>query len=177
MHLPFSYPYVLCIQPLATWCFCIHILTCYNLFCCAVLICYMIDMAWMSNVWVGHSCAVLYSAVLSLFSLWNICKSTPSSPYRNTVKPLVPSDYFFVISQCGSTPCPEKPLQTLAFVFPNTELPDNCFMVGTLCQPRESNPSLDDTVPWEYLSAFLYICHLVPLQNCILGMCMLGMKL
>lgn len=46
----------------------------------------------------------------------------------NTVKPLVPSDYFFVISQCGSTPCPEKPLETLAFVFPNTEFPDNCFM-------------------------------------------------
>lgn len=78
-------------------------------------------------------CAVLFSP---FFIVWNICRITPSSPNRNTVKPLVPSDYFFVISQCGSTPCPNKPLETLAFVFPNTELPDNCFMVGTLCQPR-----------------------------------------
>ena len=49
---------------------------------------------------------------------------------RNTVRPLVPSNYFFVINQCGSVPCPNKPLDTLAFIFPNSHFPDNCLMVS-----------------------------------------------
>lgn len=52
----------------------------------------------------------------------------PVNTVLNTVKPLVPTDYFFVVSRCGSTPCPDKPNGTLAFVFPNTDVPDNCLM-------------------------------------------------
>lgn len=62
-----------------------------------------------------------------------IVYSDPSSlflPNRNSVKPLVPSNYFFVISQCGSVPCRE-PKDTLAFIFPNTHFHDNCLMVST----------------------------------------------
>ncbi|KAG7154958.1 Ectonucleotide pyrophosphatase/phosphodiesterase family member 2-like [Homarus americanus] len=49
----------------------------------------------------------------------------------NNVKPLLPSDYFFVVTLCGNTTsasCSSDPLDILAFVFPNTEFPDNCLM-------------------------------------------------
>ncbi|XP_071546303.1 venom phosphodiesterase 2-like [Panulirus ornatus] len=49
----------------------------------------------------------------------------------NTVKPLVPSDYFFVVSLCGNKSialCSSDPVDVLAFVFPNTEFHDNCQM-------------------------------------------------
>lgn len=51
----------------------------------------------------------------------------PVDSVLKNVKPLVPSNYFFVISQCGSVPCRE-PKDTLAFIFPNTHFHDNCLM-------------------------------------------------
>ncbi|XP_076060627.1 venom phosphodiesterase 2-like isoform X2 [Oratosquilla oratoria] len=52
----------------------------------------------------------------------------------NNVKPLVPTDYFYVITSCknGSlTTCPGSEIDLMSFVFPNTRLDDNCCMLDT----------------------------------------------
>ncbi|XP_045599499.2 venom phosphodiesterase 2 [Procambarus clarkii] len=53
------------------------------------------------------------------------------STVLNTITPLVPSDYYFVVTLCSNTStgsCSSDPLDVLAFVFPNTEVHDNCLM-------------------------------------------------
>ncbi|XP_047491362.1 venom phosphodiesterase-like [Penaeus chinensis] len=48
-----------------------------------------------------------------------------------TVIPLVPSDYYLVITSCNGSPvtkCPVEQLDVLPFVFPNSDVQDNCFM-------------------------------------------------
>lgn len=58
----------------------------------------------------------------------------PVAHTLNTVKPLVPSDYFFVVTLCtntSTTSCSGDPQDVLSFVFPNTEIHDNCLMNDT----------------------------------------------
>lgn len=64
----------------------------------------------------------------SIFDLDIDGHQDPVATVLKTAKPLVPSNYFFVINQCGSLPCPSMPRKTLAFIFPNTHFPDNCLM-------------------------------------------------
>ncbi|XP_063609085.1 venom phosphodiesterase-like, partial [Penaeus indicus] len=48
-----------------------------------------------------------------------------------TVVPLVPSDYYLLITSCNGSPvvnCPVEQLDILPFVFPNSDVQDNCFM-------------------------------------------------
>lgn len=60
------------------------------------------------------------------------------------MKPLVPSDFFFVVSRCadvGRAGCSSgPPKEVLAFVFPNTDFGDNCLMVCFFSTILFNNP-------------------------------------
>lgn len=80
------------------------------------------------------------------------------------MKPLVPSDYYLVITSCNGSPvvnCPVEQLDVLPFVFPNSDVQDNCFMVSiceVMCVYTVIIFQLHKRI------VFLY-CPFVPLQS------------
>lgn len=57
------------------------------------------------------------------------------SSVLNKIKPLVPSNYFYIVSSCSENEavakCPGDKVDVLSFVFPNTDYEDNCQMTDS----------------------------------------------